>query len=82
MFTDEKPMKGCDIYNRKIRCSPLDGLVPFVDTGFDIRNKYNLMAAIKLHNDNKYSRGRDDIHYQRKTWTKRSKRMQVFLKSL
>ena len=24
------------------------------------------------HNDNKYSRGRDGIHYQRKTWTKRA----------
>ena len=49
MFTDEKPMNGCDIYNKKARRSPLDGSVPFVDIGFDIRNNYNLMAAIKIH---------------------------------
>ena len=41
-------MKGIDIYNKKVRRSPLDGSVPFVDTGFDTRNIYNLMAAIKL----------------------------------
>ena len=50
VFTDEKPMKGVDIYNKKIRQSPLDGSVPFVDTGYDIRNNYNLMAAIKIIN--------------------------------
>lgn len=52
VFTDEKPMKGTDIYNKKIRRSPLDGSVPFVDTGFDIRNTYNLMAAIKINDEN------------------------------
>ena len=51
VFTDEKPMKGVDIYNKKIRRSPLDGSVPFVDTGYDIRNTYNLMAAIKINNN-------------------------------
>jgi len=52
VFTDEKPMKGVDIYNNKIRRSPLDGSVPFVDTGYDIRNNYNLMAAIKIRKEN------------------------------
>ena len=52
VFTDEKPMKGIDIYNKKVRCSPLDGSVPYVDMGFDIRNVYNLMAAVKLDNEN------------------------------
>ena len=52
VFTDEKPMKGIDIYNKKIRSSPLDGSVPFVATGFDIRNVYNLMAAIKVKDEN------------------------------
>ena len=51
VFTDEKPMKGIDIYNRKVRRSPLDGSIPFVDTGFDTRNVYNLMAAIKLDDE-------------------------------
>ena len=45
-------MKGIDIYNRKVRRSPLDGSIPFVDTGFDTRNVYNLMAAIKLDDEN------------------------------
>ena len=51
VFTDEKPMKGVDIYNKKIRRSPVDGSVPFVETGYDIRNNYNLMAAIKINNN-------------------------------
>ena len=50
VFTDEKPVKGVDIYSKKIRQSPLDGFVPFVDTRYDIRNNYNLMAAIKIRN--------------------------------
>ena len=49
VFTDEKPMKGIDIFNKKIRRSPLDGTVPFVEAGFDLRNVYNLMAAIKIN---------------------------------
>ena len=63
VFTDEKPMKGIDIYNKKIRRSPLDGSVPFVDTGFDIRNTYNLMAAIKLDDANPVEL-RKNIAYQ------------------
>ena len=41
-------MKGVNIYSKKIRRSPLDGSIPFVDTGYDIRNTYNLMAAVKI----------------------------------
>ena len=52
VFIDEKPMKGTNIYNKKNLRSPLDSSVPFVNTGFDIRNVYNLMAAIKLSNEN------------------------------
>ena len=47
VFTDEKPMKGINNYNRKNCCSPLDSLVPFVDMGYDIQNNYNLITAIK-----------------------------------
>ena len=36
--------------SKKIRRSPLDCSVPFVDTGCDIRNNYNLMAAMKIRN--------------------------------
>ena len=64
VFIDEKPMKGIDIYNKKIRRSPLDGSVPFVNTGFDIRNVYNLMAAIKLSNENSVDTGGINIGYQ------------------
>lgn len=66
VFTDEKPMKGCDIYNKYVRCSPLDGSVPYVDTGFDIHNNYNLMAAIKIDNENmeNTSEGTSSISYQ------------------
>ena len=63
MFTDEKHMKGCDIYNKKVCGSPLDGPVPFVDTGFDIHNNYNLMTAIKIHN-NSMSESAQNISYQ------------------
>ena len=64
VFTDEKPMKGCDIYNKKVRRSPLDGSVPFVDTGFDIRNNYNLMAAIKIQNDSMGESAQNILSYQ------------------
>ena len=50
IFTDEKPMKGINIYNKKVRRSLLNGSIPFVDTGFDTRNIYNLIAAIKYEN--------------------------------
>ena len=63
VFTDEKPMKCCDIYNKKVRRSPLDGSVPFIDTGFDIRNNYNLMAAIKIHNHSS-NESAQNISYQ------------------
>ena len=63
VFTDEKPIKGIDIYNKKVRRSPLDGSVPFVDTGFDIRNVYNLMAAIKIDFENPTSNNKN-LAYQ------------------
>ena len=63
VFTDEKPMKGIDIYNKKVRRSPLDGSVPLVDTGFDIINVYNLMAAIKLDYENPIA-NRKNVAYQ------------------
>ena len=40
--------KGVNIYNKKVWWSPLNGSIPFVDTGFDIHNIYNLMAVIKI----------------------------------
>ena len=45
----------------------LDGSIPFVDTGHDIRNNYNLMAAIKIRNENSIesmSAGTSSIAYQ------------------
>ena len=48
VFTVKKPMKGIDIILNKKGCrSPLSGSIPFVDTGFNIRNIYNLMASTK-----------------------------------
>ena len=41
VFTDKKLMKGVDICNKKVCRSPLDGSIPIVDTGFDIRNTYS-----------------------------------------
>ena len=64
VFTDEKPMRGVDIYNKKVRRSPLTGSVPFVDTGFDIRTTYNLMAAIKIADDDNSSDSASGISYQ------------------
>ena len=52
MCTYEKPIKGSGIYNKKVCWSPLDDLVHFVDTGFDIRNNYNLMMTVKIKNEN------------------------------
>ena len=63
VFTDEKPMRGVDIYNKKVRRSPLTGSVPFVDTGFDIRTVYNLMAAIKIADDGSINSA-SNISYQ------------------
>ncbi len=48
VFTDKKPMKRVDFNNKKIWQSPLNGYIHFVDTGFNICNVHNLMAAIKL----------------------------------
>lgn len=63
VFTDEKPMKGIDIYNKKVRRSPFNGSIPFVATGFDIRNVYNLMAAIKINDENSHN-SETNISYQ------------------
>ena len=56
-------MKGINIYNRKVLRSPLDGSIPFVDTGFDTRNVYNLMATIKLDDENPIDK-KKNIAYQ------------------
>ncbi len=45
-------MKGVDIYNKKVHQSPLDRSIPTVETGFDIRNTYNLIAAIRIRKEN------------------------------
>ena len=48
VFTDEKPVRGAEIYNATTRRCPLTGKVPFIKTKFKLRNRYNLMAAIRL----------------------------------
>ena len=63
MFIEEKPMKSCNMYNKKVSCSLLDNLVPFFDTGFDICNNYNLMVTIKIQNNNMSESGQN-ISYQ------------------
>ena len=47
----------------KVHRSPLEFSAPFVDTGFNICNNYNLMTAIKLHNDS-MSESAQNISYQ------------------
>ena len=63
VFPDKKPMKGIDIYNKKVGRSPLNGSIPFVATGFDIRNVNNLMAAIKIKDENS-NNSESNISYQ------------------
>ena len=63
VFTDEKPMRGVDIYNKKVCRSPLTGSVLFVDTGFDIHTVYHLMAAIKIGNGTS-TNSESNISYQ------------------
>ncbi len=63
VFPDKKPMKGIDIYNKKVGCSPLNGSIPFVATGFDICNVNNLMAAIKIKDENS-NNSESNISYQ------------------
>ena len=56
-------MEGIDIYNKKVRCFPLNGSIPFVATGFNIRNMYNSMAAIKIKDENSID-SESNISYQ------------------
>lgn len=49
IYTDEKPVRGSDIYNRYVRRCPITGRTPFIKTKFKLRNTYNLMAAIRLN---------------------------------
>ena len=45
-------MKGVGIYSKQICCFLLDGLVPFINTGYDIHNVKTLTTAIKIKNEN------------------------------
>ena len=49
VYTDEKPVRGYDIYNRQVRRCPVTGTTPFLQTKFKLRNRYNLMAAVRIH---------------------------------
>ena len=49
VFADEKLVRGADIYNATTRRCPLSGKVPFIKTKFKLRNRYNLMAAVRLY---------------------------------
>ena len=45
-------MIGIDIYNKKVWQSPLNCSISFVNTGFERHNVYNLIAAMKIKNEN------------------------------
>ena len=49
VYTDEKPIRGSDAYNRQVRRCPVTGTTPFLQTKFKLRNRYNLMTAIRIY---------------------------------
>ena len=40
VFTDEKPLKGMDIFGKKVRRHPITGEVPTITANADLRNRY------------------------------------------
>ena len=48
LFGDEKHFKGEEVYNRKVRKSPLDGNTPAIITDSDFRNVYNITAFCSI----------------------------------
>ena len=40
VFTNGKPVRGCDIYNNTARRCPITGSVMYIKAKFKLRNKY------------------------------------------
>jgi len=47
VFADEKPFKGIDIYSL-VRRDPFTGVVPYIRCDANVKNRYNVLAAITL----------------------------------
>ncbi len=73
--------EGIDIYNKKVRRSHLNGLIPFAATIFDILNICNLMVAIKI-NDNNLNNSESNISYQIGKFQRTSTALNFFITKL
>jgi len=60
VFTDEKPLQGGEIFKAPVRRDPLTGETPTVTSTIKIKNKFNLMAAVKCSSANEH----ENIAYQ------------------
>ena len=47
VFADEKPFKGTDIYSL-VRRDPFTGVVPHIRCHTNVKNRYNVLAAVTL----------------------------------
>ena len=59
VFTDEKPLRGGDIYSGGVRRHPITGVTPTIRSTIKLKNKFNIMAAVKCNGQNN-----DNIFYQ------------------
>ena len=48
IFTDEKPLQGNEILKGRVRRNPITGETPHVESTMKIKNKFNLMATVKV----------------------------------
>ena len=48
VFTDEKPLRGNELYKANARRHPITGDTPHIQSTVKLKNKFNLMAAVKI----------------------------------
>lgn len=62
-FVDEKHLKGCELYSKRVRADPLTGQVPSTVVTSDFRNTYNIVGFCGCDpkkNPIKYTIGQDN----------------------
>ena len=75
VFTDEKPLRGMDIYDKKVRRHPITGTVPSLTANADIRNQYTIFCAIRQ----KEMHGYNPVQYRMGEFTGDSEKFDAFI---
>ena len=75
VFIDEKPLRGMDIFGKKVRRHPKTGVVPSITVDADLRNMYTILCAIRK----KRMRGYDPVQYRMGEFTGDSETFDSFV---